>query len=181
MAKGLTKTQLVRAMAEKLELTNKQTAAFLDLLAETAVKETKKNGEFTIPGIGNVTSLAGLVRPEIVVRPDFARAADLGVTSAAIADTLRVATMGDYDSQLPKLNLAERQVPIMVRLADSARQDLSLLGRLATVGDQVEVPGAVLTVERVQGRRIMRVRIEERERPSLDGDGAEERQKDAAT
>ena len=54
MAKGLTKTQLVRAMAEKLELTNQQTAAFLELLSETAVKETKKNGEFTIPGIGKL-------------------------------------------------------------------------------------------------------------------------------
>lgn len=88
----------------------------------------------TIPGIGNVSSLAGLVRPELVVRPDFARAADLGVTSSAIADTLRVATLGDYDNQLPKLNLADRQVPIMVRLADSARQDLELLGRLAVPG-----------------------------------------------
>src|ERR1700735_964952 len=54
MAKGITKTQLVRLLAEKLELTNKQTAAFLELLAETAVKETKKSGEFTIPGIGKL-------------------------------------------------------------------------------------------------------------------------------
>ena len=35
----------------------------------------------TIPGIGGVTTSASLVRPELVVRPDFARAADLGVTS----------------------------------------------------------------------------------------------------
>ncbi len=54
MAKGMTKTALVRALAEKLELTNKQTACFLEVLAETAVKETKKNGEFTIPGIGKL-------------------------------------------------------------------------------------------------------------------------------
>jgi DNA-binding protein HU-beta len=54
MAKGMTKTALVRHLAEKLELTNKQTAGFLELLAETAVKETKKNGEFTIPGIGKL-------------------------------------------------------------------------------------------------------------------------------
>jgi CBS domain containing-hemolysin-like protein len=38
---------------------------------------------------------------------------------------------------------------------------LSELGRLAATGDTVEVPGARLTVERVQGRRIMRVQIEE--------------------
>jgi DNA-binding protein HU-beta len=54
MAKGMTKTALVRALAEKTELTNKQTSSFLELLAETAVKETKKNGEFTIPGIGKL-------------------------------------------------------------------------------------------------------------------------------
>ncbi len=54
MAKGLTKTQLIRLMAEKLELTNKQVGAIFVLLAETAVKETKKNGEFTIPGIGKL-------------------------------------------------------------------------------------------------------------------------------
>ncbi len=54
MAKGITKTALVRQMAEKLELSSKQITGFLELLADTAVKETKKNGEFTIPGIGKL-------------------------------------------------------------------------------------------------------------------------------
>jgi DNA-binding protein HU-beta len=54
MATALTKTALVRQLAEKLELTNKQSAAFLDLLAETAIKETKKNGVFVIPGLGRL-------------------------------------------------------------------------------------------------------------------------------
>ena len=54
MAKGMTKTVLVRTMAEKLELSNKQVSTFLETLADTAVKETKKNGEFTIPGIGKL-------------------------------------------------------------------------------------------------------------------------------
>ncbi|BFO57947.1 efflux RND transporter permease subunit [Acidovorax sacchari] len=90
----------------------------------------------TIPGIGNIGSSASLVRPEIVVRPDFARAADLGVTSSAIAETLRVATVGDYDQNLPKLNLPQRQVPIVVRLDDAAREDLSVLERLAVLGSR---------------------------------------------
>ena len=85
----------------------------------------------TLPGLGNIASSAALVRPEIAVRPDFAKAADLGVTSAAIAETLRIATLGDYDWLLPKLNLAQRQVPVMVRLNASGRADLSLLERLA--------------------------------------------------
>ena len=54
MASGMTKTALVRTMAEKLELNNKQAAAFLEHLAETAVKETKKNGVFVIPGLGRL-------------------------------------------------------------------------------------------------------------------------------
>jgi len=88
----------------------------------------------TIPGLGNISSTASLIRPEIAVRPDFARAADLGVTSSAIADTLRIATVGDYDISLPKLNLTQRQVPIVVRLDEAAREDLPLLGRLTVPG-----------------------------------------------
>jgi multidrug efflux pump subunit AcrB len=88
----------------------------------------------TIPGIGSVITTASLVRPELVIRPDFAKAADLGVTSAAIAETLRIATAGDYDQNLPKLNLSQRQVPIVVSLPPEARQDLSLLERLTVPG-----------------------------------------------
>jgi len=88
----------------------------------------------TIPGIGNVTTSASLVRPELVVRPDFAKAAALGVTAAAIADTLRIATAGDYDQSLPKLNLAQRQIPIVVKLPPSARQDMALLQRMTVPG-----------------------------------------------
>jgi len=88
----------------------------------------------SIQGIGNITSTASLVRPELVIRPDFARMADLGVTSAAIADTLRIATAGDYDQGLAKLNLAQRQVPIVVKLPAAARTDLALLERLTVPG-----------------------------------------------
>ena len=87
-----------------------------------------------LPGIGAVTSTAALQRPELVIRPDNARAADLGVTSAAIADTLRIATAGDYDQGLAKLNLSQRQVPVVVRLPAEARQDLALLERLPVPG-----------------------------------------------
>ena len=94
----------------------------------------------TIPGIGAVTSTASLVRPELMVRPDFARAADLGVTSAAIAEALRVATTGDYEQELAKLNLSERQVPVVVRLTDTAREDLETLKRLPVPGARGPVP-----------------------------------------
>ena len=110
----------------------------------------------TIPGLGSVASTASLVRPEIAVRPDFARAADLGVTSAAISETLRVATLGDYDAQLPKLNLSQRQVPIVVKLDPAARQDLSVLERLAVPGSRGPVMlGQVATLELAGGPAVI--------------------------
>ena len=88
----------------------------------------------TIPGIGNVTTSASLVRPELVLRPDFVAAADLGVTATAMADTLRIATAGDYSQALAKLNLSQRQIPIVVRLTADARQDQAMLERLTVPG-----------------------------------------------
>ena len=98
----------------------------------------------SISGLGSIYSNISLVRPELIVVPDFARAADLGVTVDAIGQTLRVATEGDYDNALAKLNLPDRQLPIRVRLPASSRQDLGLLARLAVPGKNGNVPlGAV--------------------------------------
>lgn len=110
----------------------------------------------TIPGLGSITSTASLVRPEIAVRPDFTRAADLGVTSTEIAETLRIATVGDYDVALPKLNLSQRQVPIVVRLEDEARQDLSVLERLSVPGARGPVMlNQVATLELTGGPAVI--------------------------
>ena len=110
----------------------------------------------TIPGLGQIASTASLIRPEIAVRPDFARAADLGVTSAAIGETLRIATAGDYDVSLPKLNLAQRQVPIDVKLRDDARRDLSVLERLTVPGSRGPVMlGQVATLELTGGPAVI--------------------------
>ena len=88
----------------------------------------------TIKGLGNIASSASLVRTELIVRPDYAAAADLGVTAAAIGETLRIATVGDYEQNLPKLNLDKRQVPIVVKLESSVKNDLSTLEKLAVPG-----------------------------------------------
>ncbi len=101
----------------------------------------------TIPGIGAVTSTSSLVRPEVIVRPDFTKAAELGVTSAAIADTLRIATSGDYDQGLAKLNLSQRQVPVVVRLKADARENLDLIARLSVPGTKGPVMlGSIATL-----------------------------------
>jgi multidrug efflux pump subunit AcrB len=120
-----------------------------------AAREVEKDLR-TIPGLGQVASTASLIRPEIAVRPDFARAADLGVTSSAIAETLRIATAGDYDIALPKLNLSQRQVPIVVKLEESARKDLELLERLAVPGARGPVMlGQVATLEMAGGPAVI--------------------------
>ena len=110
----------------------------------------------TIPGLGSITSSASLIRSEIAVRPDFAKAADLGVTSTAIGDTLRIATVGDYDTALAKLNLSQRQVPIVVKLESSARQDLEVLGRLMVPGVKGPVMlSQVATLEMAGGPAVI--------------------------
>jgi DNA-binding protein HU-beta len=50
----MTKTQLTRHLAEKLGSNNKTAATFLEHLADVAVKETKKNGVFVVPGLGRL-------------------------------------------------------------------------------------------------------------------------------
>ena len=105
-----------------------------DPLALTASARKVERELRALQGIGNVTSSASLVRPEIIVRPDFAKAADLGVTANAIGETVRVATAGDYDYDLTKMNLPERQVPIRVKLPDAVRADLDAIGRLTIPG-----------------------------------------------
>ncbi len=50
--KVMTKAQLVALVADKAGLTKAAASGILDLLAATAVSETKKKGQFVIPGIG---------------------------------------------------------------------------------------------------------------------------------
>jgi multidrug efflux pump subunit AcrB len=81
-----------------------------------------------------------LLRPEIVIRPDPARAADLGVSTVDIADAARIATSGDVRQRLAKLNLAERQVPIRVQLAGASLTDPAVLRQLRVPGKNGPVP-----------------------------------------
>ena len=105
------------------------------------------------PGLGAVTSTAALVRPEVIVRPDAARAADLGVSTADIAAAARVATRGDYAQFLAKLNLPGRQVPIRAQLAGGTLSDPDLLAQLrvpTASGDAVPL-SAVASIEAGSG------------------------------
>lgn len=94
----------------------------------------------TLPGFGNVSSSASLLKPELQIQPDLNRAADLGVTASAIGDALRVATTGDFDTSLAKLNLAERQLAVRVQLPQEARSNPEVIGQLRVQGLKGTVP-----------------------------------------
>ncbi|HEY0283708.1 MAG TPA: efflux RND transporter permease subunit, partial [Rhizomicrobium sp.] len=83
----------------------------------------------TIPELAGVSTTASLKQPEIVVTPDFAKAAKLGVSVAAISDAINVGTIGYLEANLAKFNVGDRQIPIRVRLR-SQNQHLSTLENL---------------------------------------------------
>lgn len=120
----------------KLQLVlQSEDAAALTKTAQAAMRDLR-----TLKGIGNVSSNAALVRPEVIVRPDFSKAGEAGVTTQAIADTVRVATAGDYELALAKLNVSERQIPIQVKLPDTMRSDLSKIEALEVPANFGTVP-----------------------------------------
>jgi hydrophobe/amphiphile efflux-1 (HAE1) family protein len=68
-----------------------------------------------------------LQRPEIIIKPRFDVAADLGVSIAALGQTIRIATIGDIPQNQAKFSLSDRQVPIRVSLVETARTNLATL------------------------------------------------------
>lgn len=54
MAKTMNKSQLLQTLAEKTGKSRKEVSEMLDVLVSTAYSEAKRNGEFTIPGLGKL-------------------------------------------------------------------------------------------------------------------------------
>jgi len=53
----MTKSQLLDAMAGETGMSKKDVASFMEKLANLALKEVKKNGEFVIPGLGKLVKI----------------------------------------------------------------------------------------------------------------------------
>jgi len=102
-----------------------------------------------IKGLVNVVNTSAIARPEIVIKPRPDAAALMGVSTSAISQVVRVATIGDVDQNLPKYNLGDRQIPIRLQLTESAREDLSILETLRVpTNDGSTVPlSAVADIE----------------------------------
>ncbi|HHZ09974.1 MAG TPA: efflux RND transporter permease subunit [Rhizobiales bacterium] len=77
-----------------------------------------------------VASNAALDRPEITVIPDLDRLAELGISTTTLAETMRVATIGDIDAKLANFTVGDRQIPIRVQLAEAARDDIAAIAAL---------------------------------------------------
>ena len=90
----------------------------------------------SIAGISDIVSSASLQKPEILVKPDFAKAAEQGVSIQAIAHTAMIATLGDIEANLPKFNLSDRQINIRVQLDPRYRHDLETIRNLRVLGKQ---------------------------------------------
>lgn len=136
----------------------------------TTLKASAQTLERELRGLGtlsNITSTASLERPEIVIRPDWQRAAELGISAELIGETVRIATVGDYDAQLAKLNLDNRQLGIRVRMADAVRQDLQVLANMRIKSAKGLVPlssvaelslaGSSAQVDRFDRRRYVTI------------------------
>ncbi|MBS0411105.1 MAG: efflux RND transporter permease subunit [Proteobacteria bacterium] len=80
-----------------------------------------------IPGVAEPRFTTPPTGPEVVIKPKPDEAARLGVNVATIAAAARVATVGDADSNVPKMNDGERRIPIRVRLPAQDRQDLAVI------------------------------------------------------
>ncbi|AOD13704.1 efflux RND transporter permease subunit [Xanthomonas fragariae] len=87
-------------------------------------------GELRAAGLSGVRTPASLERPELVARPIESQTARYGVSSADIRQTLRTATSGDFEPQLAKLNLDNRQINIRVQVPDRVSADLDALSNL---------------------------------------------------
>lgn len=80
--------------------------------------------------LSSVSVSGSLPRPEVQIRPRLEEAARLGVTTSRIAETVRVATIGDVDAALAKISLDNRQIPIRVQLDPAYRTDIDRIGNL---------------------------------------------------
>ena len=105
------------------------------------------------PALTGVSVSGALPRPEIQVRPKSDEAARLGVTTSQIAETVRVATIGDVDAALAKISLDDRQIPIRVQLDRDYRSDLDRIASLkVTTASGARVPlKSVADIEITQG------------------------------
>jgi multidrug efflux pump subunit AcrB len=94
-------------------------------VANKLVAEMQTVPEVVAPRIGG-----SLVRPEITIQPRLDLAAELGVSTQALSQAIRVATIGEIDQNSARFSLADRQIPIRVALSSNSRAQLATIENL---------------------------------------------------
>jgi multidrug efflux pump subunit AcrB len=84
----------------------------------------------TLPELRAPRTAADLQRPEITIHPRMDLAAELGVTTQALSQTIRIATLGDIDQNTAKFSLSDRQIPIRTLIGEDARRSLATIQNL---------------------------------------------------
>ncbi|QTL04835.1 efflux RND transporter permease subunit [Aquabacter sp. L1I39] len=116
---------------------------------EEAALKLEKEVRDQVPVLSNVVSSASLDRPEIRIIPKLDQAAQLGVSVDTIAETVRIATIGDINANLAKFSAKDRQIDIRVQMDERARARLSTFDAIRVpTKTGVSVPlSAVATIE----------------------------------
>lgn len=99
-----------------------------DALAKAA--EALEREMRTIPELHSVSTTASLTQPEIIITPNFAKAAQLGISVQAISEAINVGTIGDIEANLAMFNYGNRQIPIRVSLPKNSHQSIDMLRNL---------------------------------------------------
>lgn len=99
-----------------------------ELLQKTAQTLVDQMG--TLPLLVAPRISADMRRPEVIIKPRLDLAANLGVTTQALSQVIRIATQGEIDQNSAKFSLSDRQVPIRVKLPEASRRDLSTIENL---------------------------------------------------
>ena len=94
----------------------------LKAIADTLIAQMGKSPLIRAPRIDG-----DIQRPELIIKPNMNLAADLGVTTAALSQAIRIATLGDIEQNMAKFSLSDRQVPIRVSLSQESRRDLGTI------------------------------------------------------
>ncbi|WEK45554.1 MAG: efflux RND transporter permease subunit [Candidatus Andeanibacterium colombiense] len=103
--------------------------------AQTLVDQMK-----TVKGLVAPRIAADLQRPELVIVPRLDLAAQLGVTTSALSQAIRIATIGEIDQSAAKFSLSDRQVPIRVVLPKDSRRDIATIENLPVPTSTGSVP-----------------------------------------
>ncbi len=109
--------------------------ALLERTAATVIDQMNGLNQVVAPRIS-----ADMRRPEIIIKPRLDLAAQLGVSTQALSQTIRIATQGEIDQNSAKFSLSDRQVPIRVMLPVDSRRDIETLRKLPVPAASGTVP-----------------------------------------